>query len=314
MDYPSHYTKLMPNVCYSYVNKASSAEMMKRYKGMVAELRSGNEQSYLMQLAEMHALACAHKSFNSWQAMDMMETARRLMGGHAFHQYMGVGRYLADSAVGTTGGGDNNVLVKQTGRYLIKLTRARSSKLSSFLFDELQPGAPLQNVENMEAVLHVFSVRARNAVLRAKESKSVADMVSASESWFWRIVLSTCLDYIATLPDPTPLIVMWKVAAVTRLLAVFAECVIDQTVSAASLYEFRKQHEQLSWTVRLNAFNLIKAFGIPEEVIRNPLVTENEGYEGYLSAMRNNRFNKTKVAPYWKELIAPLQRPENFEK
>ncbi len=314
MDYASHYTKLMPYVCYSYVGKASSTETLKRYKSMVAELRAGNEQAYLMQLAEMHAVACAQKSFYSWQGMDTMETARRLMGGHAFHQYMGVGRYLADSGVGTTGGGDNNVLVKQTGTYLIKLNQARSSKLSSFLFDDLQPGPLLQDVENMEQVLHVFSIRARNAVTRAKKTKSVADMVSASENWFWRIVLSTCIDYIATLPDPAPLIVMWKLVALTRLLAIFAECVIDQTVAATSLYDFRNLHERLSWTVRLNAYNLVKAFGIPEEVLRNPLISEKGGYDAYLNTMRSNRFNKTKVAPYWKELIGPLQRPENFEK
>lgn len=90
MDYPSHYTKLMPFVSYSYVAKAAGQENLNRYRSMLADLRSGNEMSYLSQLAEMHAVACAQKSFSSWFGMDMMETCRRLMGGHAFHQYLGV--------------------------------------------------------------------------------------------------------------------------------------------------------------------------------------------------------------------------------
>ncbi len=314
MDYPSHYTKLMPCISYTYVGKACSYETLKRYRSMLADLRAGDQQAYLMQLAEMHAVACAQKSFFSWLGMDTMETCRRLMGGHAFHQYMGVGRYLGDSGVGTTGGGDNNVLVKQTGTYLVKLSRTRSSKLSAFLFEDLKPNGLLTNVDNLEEVLHVFSIRARNAVRRAKDTKGVLDLVTAAENWYWRLVLASCLDYIKELPKPAPLIAMWKLVALSRLLLVFPECVIDQTVSAAALYDFRKQHEALSWAIRQNALNLVLAFGIPEQIMRNPLVVKDGGYEAYLNAMRNNRFNKTKVAPYWKDLIGPLQKPHLYEK
>ena len=49
-------------------------------------------------------------------------------------------------------------------------------------------------------------------------------------------------------------------------------------------------------------------------MLRNPLIMrDGKGYERYLDAMRNNRFNKEPVAPYWKDLIAPLQRPEFYE-
>ncbi len=90
IDYQSHYTKIMPYLSFAFVSKPLSAASLERYRSMVADLRAGNEASYLSQLAEMHAVACALKSFSSWNSMTMFEDLRRLMGGHAFHQYMGV--------------------------------------------------------------------------------------------------------------------------------------------------------------------------------------------------------------------------------
>ena len=315
MDYPSHYTKIMPYLSFLYVARSLSKQNLLRYQSMVADLRSGNETSYLSQLAEMHALACAQKSFGSWSSMDMYEALRRLMGGHAFHQYMGIGRFQADSAVSTTGGGDNNVLVKQTGLYLTKLTKEKKSQSGEFLFETFKPTSLLTSMDDLNAVLAVFSIRAQVAVARARETKAVLDIVAAAENWHWRLLLSASLTQITQerMDSEAPLVVMWKLVAVDRLLKIFAECVLDTSVAAASLYEFQKIHERLSWRVRLNSYNLVEAFGLPDAMLRNPLIQKNGGYEAYLDAMRNNRFNKNKVAPYWKELVQPKQRPENFE-
>jgi hypothetical protein len=249
-----------------------------------------------------------------------------------------VGRYLADSAVGTTGGGDNNVLVKQTGTYLVKITKAKASKLTSFLFEELKIPGPLENVENAELVLQIFSIRSRNAVNLAKESKSVLDLIAAAEHWHWRNVLAAGLDsckvfffilfsiglcellryflislFLQTFPNPKPLLSMWRLVALTRLLTSFADFVLDGSVNASHLNSFRSQHERLSWAIRGNAYNLIEAFGVPDEIMRNPLVEKGRGYEAYLNAMRNNRLNKDKVSPYWKKLVAPLQKPDLYK-
>jgi hypothetical protein len=68
--------------------------------------------------------------------------------------------------------------------------------------------------------------------------------------------------------------------------------------------------------VRENSLSLIDAFGVPDEILRNPLIArDGTGYAQYIEAMRNNRFNKDqKVAPYWNKIIKPLQKPENYEK
>lgn len=107
---------------------------------------------------------------------------------------------------------------------------------------------------------------------------------------------------------------MWRLSALTLLLQWFADFASDGSVQVTQLNSFRAEHERLSWTVRLNAYNLIEAFGIPDEIMRNPLIERGRGYSAYLDTMRGNRLNKDKLAPYWKKLVAPLQKPEHFEK
>ncbi len=102
---------------------------------------------------------------------------------------------MADAGVGTTGGGDNNVLVKQTGMYLIKLGKSQASKLTSFLFEDLSMSSHLSNTSDLQKVLQIFSIRSRNAVILAKQSKTTLDLIASAEHWYWRSVLSAALEY-----------------------------------------------------------------------------------------------------------------------
>lgn len=307
MDYPSHYTKLMPILSRMFVSRPHAQWSLAKYRSAVEDLRTGNEASYLSQLAEIHAIACAQKSFGSWQGMSDMETCRRLMGGHAFHSYMGIGRYQADSAVGTTGGGDNNVLVKQTGLYLVK-TKNRESVLTQFLFDKETRPPQLVSVEDPEQILAVLSFRARAAVLAARENRHALLLEAAARHWHYRNVLFRCPR------DTEPMRIMWILSALDHMLEVFADLCADGTVQPSQLHTLRATHEKYSLLVRENALALVDALGIPDDMVRNPLISrDGQGYQHYIDAMRNNRFNKHRVAPFWKEIIGPRQKPELFE-
>lgn len=109
VDYSTHFPRLMPFLASAYIRAGFARAAFGRYQALVHALRSGDEAQYLAGLPEMHALACAVKSFGSWESMDMFELCRRLMGGFGFHAYAGVGSALRNMAVGTTGGGDNHV-------------------------------------------------------------------------------------------------------------------------------------------------------------------------------------------------------------
>lgn len=316
MDYPSHYTRLMPMLAFRFVARAHSDQTLTRYRSMVAALRDGDQATYLGGLAEMHAVACAVKSFGSWSFMSAMEQCRRLMGGHAFHAYLGIGRYLADSAVGTTGGGDNNVLVKQTGMYLVK-TKKRDSPLTAFLFETPSSAVVLSDFLNPEQVMAALSQRCRNAVQAAKASRHALALEAAAEHWHYRNVFAAALAETTSRPSAQagPLLEMWKLCALDRVITIFADLAADKVVAPHALAEVRRLHEQACLTVRENALALVDAFGVPDEIMRNPLISrDGQGYEHYVDAMRANRFNREKVAPYWKAVVGPKQKPENFVK
>lgn len=321
MDYPTHYPKLMTIIAAQYVKAASGKKNLDRYRSMVQQLRSGDEIGYLKQIAEMHAIACAQKSFVSWSAMDAFETCRRLCGGHAFHQYFTVGRCIADSAVSTTGGGDNNVLVQQTGMFLVKLKPevAAKSSSTSFLFQAKPLLAPLGPASaSLEDLLALFQLRARRSLEEARSAggKSIPLNIAAAEHWHWALVFANSLEYIGSMASSKsvdPLVLMYRITALDRIINIFADCIVDGSVESSALSLFRKTHQDLALQLRQNALVLVEAFGLPDEILRNPLVSrDGKGYERYVQKMRENRLNKTKVAPYWKELLGPLQKPHLF--
>ena len=252
LDYASHYTKLMPILSRAFIGPAYARANLARYRSMVASLRAGDQETYLNSLAEMHAVACAQKSYGAWSFMDNMETERRLMGGHAYHAYLGIGRYQADSAVGTTGGGDNNVLVKQTGMYLAK-TKNRRSPLTKFLFEEESQKVMLSSLDSLDQLLALLDVRARTAVSQARASRTALTLGNAAHHWHQRNVFASSLELIQSLSgakQAAPMRVMWRLCIIDHILTIFADLIVDGTVQPAHLAQLRSEHEALCLEVR----------------------------------------------------------------
>ena len=74
-------------------------------------------------LAELHALISVIKAIASWRATSGAADCRRAAGGLGYSHYAGLGKFLQNIDVAQTWEGDNNVLLQQTGKYLLDLLK-----------------------------------------------------------------------------------------------------------------------------------------------------------------------------------------------
>lgn len=80
----------------------------------------------------MHAISSTIKAKTTWQALKVIAEARSILGGHGYSAYSGLGFSFHLMDPGTTGEGDNNMILQQTSKYLV---RAIGKKLKTQIVD-----------------------------------------------------------------------------------------------------------------------------------------------------------------------------------
>ncbi len=135
LDYPTHYTRLIPiitnSICFSLVGRKiwdEWKETLARFAPTeIIDASSSIDMNAAMQMMqeiqEAHAISAGVKAWLGWWAMDALETCRRLLGGHGYSSFNAIAGQIDDFAVMTQGGGDNMVLALQTARYLLSSWR-----------------------------------------------------------------------------------------------------------------------------------------------------------------------------------------------
>lgn len=69
---------------------------------------------------ELHAISAVAKARASWFSVETAGSIRHLLGGHGYSSYSRLGRIYFDQDVNTTWEGDNNMLLQQTTKYVLK--------------------------------------------------------------------------------------------------------------------------------------------------------------------------------------------------
>ena len=87
------------------------------YKEIKVEIRENPECE---ELAELHAVLSAFKPISTIYALNGIQECRESSGGHGFSAYSGYKRLKTSVDVMMTWEGDNNVLIQQTGKYILK--------------------------------------------------------------------------------------------------------------------------------------------------------------------------------------------------
>jgi acyl-CoA oxidase len=84
-------------------------------------------EDLLAKNAELHALSAAAKPMATWYARDVIQTCRECCGGHGYSAYSRIAELRQEHDPSMTYEGDNNVLIQQTVKELLKAV-ARKQK------------------------------------------------------------------------------------------------------------------------------------------------------------------------------------------
>lgn len=76
-------------------------------------------------LAELHAILSMLKATATWTSYQGILECRRACGGLGYSHYSLFNQFMAQVDVECTWEGDNNVLLQQTGKYLLDLYKAK---------------------------------------------------------------------------------------------------------------------------------------------------------------------------------------------
>lgn len=74
---------------------------------------------------ELHAISASAKARVSWFGIETIGSLRHLLGGHGYSSYSRLGRMYFDQDVNTTWEGDNNMLLQQTTKYVLREVQKR---------------------------------------------------------------------------------------------------------------------------------------------------------------------------------------------
>lgn len=121
IEYPMHQYRLFPLIAKTAMWRIASSKILQMWGKNQKHLFTPNNRK----LAELHSLISCLKSTLSWDSVSAIAECRRACGGLGYSQYAGIGFFHSSLDIHQTWEGDNNILMQQTGKYLLDLLKAK---------------------------------------------------------------------------------------------------------------------------------------------------------------------------------------------
>jgi len=145
IEYPLVQSRLIPYFAFSFAMAFGNAEISNYWNDNQDKIF--DEKNH--RLAEIHALSSSLKAWTTWTTQRGLQECREMCGGLGYSAYNRLGSLREDHDVNCTWEGDNNVLLQQTGKFLLdclrKLSKGKKLPFQSAQFlnvafnaDELQ--------------------------------------------------------------------------------------------------------------------------------------------------------------------------------
>lgn len=117
LTYPTHKYRLMPLLAKCFAARMNFRLIINLYTEAKELIKKDPEN---LKVSELHALLSIFKYLNSRYSQDGIQECREACGSHGYSAYSGFSRLRGSNDAHHTWDGDNNVLIQQCSRFLLK--------------------------------------------------------------------------------------------------------------------------------------------------------------------------------------------------
>ncbi|KAF5278462.1 hypothetical protein FQA39_LY05951 [Lamprigera yunnana] len=122
IEHQLHQWRLFPYLAAAAVLKIFATTITDKYINLIISLTSENNQNSISESmkTEMHVVLSSAKPLTTWTCQDALQLCREACGGNGFLEASGISILRNTNDVRVTYEGDNNILLQQTSRWLLK--------------------------------------------------------------------------------------------------------------------------------------------------------------------------------------------------
>lgn len=307
LDYGSQMYAILPLIATAYALQFQGQRMLETYAELTKTMQSGDFST----LPEVHATAAGMKAWGTWLAAGGIEECRQRCGGQGFLRASGLPDLYSSTVPACTYEGDNNVMLQQTARFLLKALRAGvEGKLDKLVgniaylkkavdidhhrnpvnsqADLLDPRVLVEIYEH-KAIRQIILVGTKlDSEIRARRAGSSANKQTFSEVWNWLMpdfkamvkahcflmIVNNFVASVIAIQDQRVRNVM------SRLCALFALYHLEQDVSTVLIDGwFTSKHvdflsravKDLLFEIRKDAVPLVDAFNFSDTTLNSAI-------------------------------------------
>ncbi|CAF1253259.1 unnamed protein product [Rotaria sordida] len=321
LDYPLQQAKLIPCLSATYAFVITFMKLDNYFN----ELKT-NEEIYLEQLPEIHALSSGFKAYTTLISERMAQVCRVACGGHGFlvgSGLVGIRNFLD---AGCTAEGDNVVLLQETTRYLLKVMQEVEENNGKHIDSSVAylslPLWSSRTTMNLDDYCRVFESRSQllikeacNTMLELSSSPSSDEFLNNSiqlvhianahmETYLMRAFYEQ-VNKASQHPSISSILEqLFYVFAIHTLRNESADFIRFKLLSADQIYELETRTlPDMYSQLRPNLVALVDAFDFHDHELDSCLGRyDGQVYEALMERARLNPTNGHKVHPAWLSL------------
>ena len=184
ISYQLHKYRLMPYLSKCFAARMAYQLIIKLYTECKDLIKTDPEG---LKVNEMHALLSVFKYLNGRYSQDCIQECREACGGHGYSAYAGFSRLRENNDIHLTWDGDNNVLIQQCSKFLLKhiISHNKGKPVHSEYITFLNASKPEITKEFLQSPINLISILEYRANYYAKKSFSkleAADKANFSTS------------------------------------------------------------------------------------------------------------------------------------
>ncbi|XP_026758676.2 probable peroxisomal acyl-coenzyme A oxidase 1 [Galleria mellonella] len=291
LDYIMQRHRLFIGIAASHAYRIIGSKLWDTFHDVQEQLVGGN----LDRLPELHALACCLKAVCTSDITAIVENCRRACGGHGYMRSSNLPTLYGMVTAACTYEGENNVLLLQTARFLVKTWQQIDKQELTPTVSYLKTANVFADkwVNSVDGIIHGLQVVAAGKIKSCVENMkkrldsgmcyedawntTSVQLVAAAEAHCRVIIISTFHEEVSRLLPTVSELLRPVLEQLVELYAVYwaleklSDLLLYTAIEKKDVESLQYWYEELLREIRPNAVGLVDAFDIPDIMLNSTL-------------------------------------------